>query len=105
MEVHPLAPSSSRTICSCKAEEGICGCEKGKCACASCPKNTVTGDNNPPVSAEKAELHKSGKSEVDVGGGEKAEVERTQCNCGADGGKCACEPGKCACGGCGRNVL
>jgi len=79
---------SEKTKCSCGANEGVCGCAPGECACSSCGKNK---ESSVP-SAEEANMET-------VAGG-----TRTKCNCGGADGKCPCAPGKCACSSCGKNV-
>ncbi|TKX20626.1 protein vip1 [Elsinoe australis] len=37
-------PGTEKTKCNCGADTGKCPCEPGKCACASCPKNTEVSE-------------------------------------------------------------
>lgn len=50
-------PGTEKTQCGCGGKEGICGCEQGKCACSSCPKNgnahTAAASDNELAQMEK----------------------------------------------------
>ncbi|KAI9668795.1 MAG: hypothetical protein M1831_000864 [Alyxoria varia] len=88
-------PGTDKTKCDCGSDIGACPCEPGKCACASCPKNS--GSSGDTATGDPGLIEKMGMQKVD------GTSDRTKCNCAGDGGSCPCEPGKCMCGDCGKN--
>lgn len=82
-------PGTEKTHCNCGGATGSCPCEPGKCACASCPKNTAQ-----PSYSEQVERMNMEK----IPG-----TDNTKCSCGGAEGPCPCEPGKCRCANCNKN--
>ena len=82
-------PGTEKTHCNCGGSTGACPCAPGKCACASCPKNTDKPSHNELI--ERMNMEK-------IPG-----TDNTKCTCGAVEGACPCEPGNCRCAGCHKN--
>lgn len=81
-------PGTEKTKCNCGGSTGACPCPPGKCACASCPKNSEPSHSE---LVEKMNMEK-------IPG-----TDNTKCSCGGAEGTCPCEPGQCRCASCGKN--